>query len=81
MASIRKETVIDTRPEDAWAALRLAPGFVTDTRRDGDNRIVTFANGSVVREVLIDLDDACRARLVNRRRPIQAPQWRRADLL
>lgn len=69
MASIRTETVLDTSPEEVWAALRdwgalhqrLAPGFVTDTRLDGNDRIVTFASGSVVREVLIDLDDdSCR---------------------
>ena len=65
MASIRKEIVVDASTSDVWAAVRdwgalherLAPGFVTDTRLDGDDRIVTFANGSVVREVLIDLDD------------------------
>ena len=69
MASIRKEIVVDASASDVWAALRdwgalherLAPGFVTDTRLDGGDRIVTFANGAVVREVLIDLDDeACR---------------------
>lgn len=65
MASIRKEVVLDAAPVVVWAALRdwgalhqrLAPGFVADTRLDGNDRIVTFANGSVVREVLIDLDD------------------------
>jgi uncharacterized protein YndB with AHSA1/START domain len=68
MASIRKETTIDASPEDVWAALRdwdephrrLVPGFVVDCRRDGDDRIVTFFNGAVVREVLIDLDDDAR---------------------
>ena len=68
MASIRKEVLIDARPEDVWAALRdwgalherLAPGFVTDTRLDGDDRIVTFFNGTVLREVLVDLDDEAR---------------------
>ena len=68
MASIRKEIMVDASPSDVWAALRdwgalherLAPGFVTDTRLDGDDRIVTFANGAVVREVLIDLDDEAR---------------------
>ena len=39
------------------------PGFVTDTRLDGDARIVTFANGSVAREQLVDCDEA-RRRLV-----------------
>lgn len=51
-----------------WAALRdvgavhrrLAPGFVVDTRLDGDARIVTFANGMVVRELIVDVDDAAR---------------------
>jgi Polyketide cyclase / dehydrase and lipid transport len=65
MASIRREIVIDARPEEVWEALRdwgalherLAPGFVTDTRLDGDDRIVTFASGLVVREVLVDLDE------------------------
>ncbi len=33
------------------------PGFVTDTKLDGDARIVTFANGTVAREVLVDSDD------------------------
>ena len=42
---------------------RLVPGFVTDTRLDGDARIVTFANGTVARELLVDCDDA-RRRLV-----------------
>jgi uncharacterized protein YndB with AHSA1/START domain len=65
MASIRTQTVIDAPPEQVWAALRdwgalherLVPGFVTETRLDGNDRIVTFADGVVVREVLIDLDD------------------------
>ncbi|HEX7967978.1 MAG TPA: SRPBCC family protein [Stellaceae bacterium] len=68
MASIRKEIPIAARPEDVWAAVRdvgavhrrLAPGFVTDVRLDGDARIVTFANGMVVRELLVDIDDAAR---------------------
>jgi hypothetical protein len=42
---------------------RLAPGFVLDARLDGDARIVTFANGNVARERLVDCDDA-RRRLV-----------------
>ena len=42
---------------------RLAPGFVTDAKLDGDARIVTFSNGTVAREVLVDCDDE-RQRLV-----------------
>jgi carbon monoxide dehydrogenase subunit G len=68
MASIHKEMLIKARPEDVWAAIRdvgavhqrLAPGFVIDTRLDGDARIVTFANGAVVRERLVDIDDQAR---------------------
>ena len=52
-------------PSDVWDALRdfgalhtrLVPGFVTDTRLDGDARIVTFSNGTVAREILVDCDD------------------------
>jgi Polyketide cyclase / dehydrase and lipid transport len=65
MASIRTEIQIDARPESVWAAVRdwgalherLVPGFVVDTRLDGEDRIVTFFNGTVLREVLIDLDE------------------------
>jgi len=65
VASIRKEIQIDAPPEKVWDAVRdfgalherLVPGFVTDCRMDGDDRIVTFASGAVMREVLIDLDD------------------------
>jgi hypothetical protein len=68
MASVRTEALIDARPEDVWAALRdwgapherLVPGFVVDTRIDGEDRIVTFFNGAVVRELLVDLDDEAR---------------------
>jgi carbon monoxide dehydrogenase subunit G len=68
MASIRKEISIDATPEDVWAAVRdwgalherLVPGFVVDTRLDGEDRIVTFFEGTVVREVLVDLDDDAR---------------------
>jgi carbon monoxide dehydrogenase subunit G len=65
MASIRIEITIDAPPEAVWDALRdwgavherLAPGFVTETRLDGDDRLVTFVNGTVARERLVDLDD------------------------
>jgi carbon monoxide dehydrogenase subunit G len=42
---------------------RLAPGFVIDAKLDGEARIVTFANGTVARELLVDCDDT-RRRLV-----------------
>lgn len=68
MASIRREFLIDARPEDVWAAVRdvgavhqrLVPGVLTDSHLDGDARVVTFANGMVVRELIVDLDDKAR---------------------
>jgi Polyketide cyclase / dehydrase and lipid transport len=68
MASVRKEIMIDVSPDDAWAALRdwgalhqrLVPGFVTDARLEGRDRIITFFDGTVVRERLVDLDDDSR---------------------
>jgi len=36
---------------------RLAREFVVDTRLEGDSRVVTFANGEVVRELIVDIDD------------------------
>src|SRR5215218_11433623 len=71
MASIHKEILIDASPDHVWDALRdfgalhtrLVPGFVTDTKLDGDARIVTFANGNVAREILVDCNDS-RRRLV-----------------
>src|SRR5947209_14139628 len=68
MACIRKEILLDASAENVWAALRdvgalhtrLVPGFVVDTRLEGDARIVTFGNGMVVRELIVDVDDEAR---------------------
>jgi carbon monoxide dehydrogenase subunit G len=68
MASIHKEITVEAHPEDVWSAIRdvgaihtrLARGFVVDTRLDGDARIVTFANGLVARELIVDVDDQAR---------------------
>ena len=68
MASILKDIIIDASPGDVWDALRdfgalhtrLVPGFVTDTKLDGDARIVTFGNGTVAREIMVDCDDSKR---------------------
>ena len=65
MASITREVSIHARPEHVWSAVRdvgeihvrLVPGVVSDCRLDGDARIVTFANGLVVRELIVDIDD------------------------
>jgi hypothetical protein len=67
MATIRKDVLLTASPDSVWAAFRdvgavdrLAPGFVTECRlvEDGAARIVTFANGMVAREVIVDVDDA-----------------------
>jgi hypothetical protein len=71
MASIHRDIAINARAEDVWAAVRdfgavhrrLAPGFTLDAQLEGDARVVTFANGTVAREVLVDCDDS-RRRLV-----------------
>ena len=69
MASIHKEMEIDRTKEFVWDAIRdvgaihkrLVPGFVVDCKLEGDSRIVTFANGIVVRELIVDIDDnTCR---------------------
>jgi carbon monoxide dehydrogenase subunit G len=68
MASVRKDIVIDARPEKVWDAIRdvgalherLVPGFVVDTRLEEGARVVTFGNGVVARELIVDLDDAAR---------------------
>ncbi|WP_158885561.1 SRPBCC family protein [Amycolatopsis anabasis] len=68
MAHVRTETTIDATPEEVWDALRdwgalhdrLAPGFVIGTRVEGDERVVTFFNGAVARELIVDVDDDAR---------------------
>jgi hypothetical protein len=65
-ATIRIETPVAASVSDVWAAVRdvgavstrLAPGFVVDTRLEGAVRTVTFANGAVVREKIVSIDDA-----------------------
>jgi carbon monoxide dehydrogenase subunit G len=65
MATLHKEIHIEARPETIWDAARdvgalhtrLVPGFVVDTRLEGNARIVTFGNGMVVRELIISVDD------------------------
>ena len=68
MASIHKEIFVDARPEKVWAALRdvgalhtrVVPGFVVDTRMEDGARVVTFGNGMVARELIVDVDDEAR---------------------
>jgi Polyketide cyclase / dehydrase and lipid transport len=68
MASIHREVVIAVSAEHVWSAIRdvgavhtrMAPGFVTNVRMEGDVRIVTFINGRVVPERIVGIDDANR---------------------
>jgi hypothetical protein len=65
LASIRKEIVINRSQELVWDAIRdvgeihkrLVPGFVVDCKLEGDWRTVTFANGMVARELIVDVND------------------------
>jgi carbon monoxide dehydrogenase subunit G len=68
MASIRREMQVAASAAQVWEVVRdvgaihrrLVPGFVTDCKLEGDARIVTFGNGVVAREVIVDMDDAAR---------------------
>jgi hypothetical protein len=71
MASIHKDIAIAAPAHEVWDAVRdfgalhtrLVPGFVLDTKLDDEARIVSFANGTVARELLVDCDEE-RRRLV-----------------
>lgn len=68
MATIHREILIDAPPGQVWDAVRdigalhtrLVPGFVADTQLEDGARIVTFCNGMVARELIIDVDDTTR---------------------
>jgi hypothetical protein len=68
MASIRHEILVEARTEVVWDAIRdvgavherLAPGFVVDTLLEEGARVVTFGNGLVARELIVDVDDSAR---------------------
>jgi len=64
MASLRREENVDLSADRVWAALRdvgnahrVFAGVLADSSIDGDVRTVTFANGMVVRERIVDIDD------------------------
>ncbi len=72
MATIAIEIDINATPESVWDAVRdvgalhtrLAPGVVTDTRMVADAeppvRLVTFADGTQLREIIVAIDDNAR---------------------
>lgn len=66
MTMIRRTFTVPASPDEVWDVLRdigavhtrLAPGFVTDTVvLAPDMRRVTFANGAIVTEQIVSLDD------------------------
>jgi uncharacterized protein YndB with AHSA1/START domain len=67
VASIHQEIIIDAAPEQVWDAvrdigqihIRLCPAMLkhAELEPDGAARIVTFQDGRVVREPILDLDD------------------------
>jgi carbon monoxide dehydrogenase subunit G len=65
MASIRKEFLVQAPVAFVWDAIkdvgavhtRLAKGFVLDTKLADGARTVTFANGTAVRELIVDIND------------------------
>ena len=68
MASIRREAIIEASADLVWDAVRdvgqvhkrVAPGFVTDCTMEKGARVVTFFNGMVARELIVDLDENAR---------------------
>lgn len=67
MGSIHKDVAVAAPAERVWAMLRdvanphrLFRGVLIDARLEGSIRLVTFANGSVVRERIVAIDEARR---------------------
>lgn len=68
MASIHKEFFVEAPVDQVWSAVRdfgavhqrLTPGLTTATQLEAGARTVTFANGLVLRELLVSLDDSAR---------------------
>jgi len=69
MPTLHNQILIDASPESVWDAMRdvgalhtrLVPGFVTHTRMESPEvRVVTFFNGTTIREPIISVDDKLR---------------------
>ncbi|MFC4942312.1 SRPBCC family protein [Pseudonocardia sp. GCM10023141] len=68
MTALTRELTLPADVATVWAAVRavgtphvdLVPGFVVDARLEEDARIVTFGNGTVARELIVDVDDDAR---------------------
>ncbi len=64
MASLYRDIPLNSDAARAWATLRdsrniarVFAGVLTDAQVDGDLRTVTFANGNVVQERIVTVDD------------------------
>lgn len=65
MATLYRDIPVETAAEDAWAALRdpanvarVFAGVLIDVRTENELRWVTFADGAVIEERVIAVDDA-----------------------
>ena len=64
MASIRKELSLSNSADRVWDVMRdfqavhtrVAPGFLLDNKPEDGARVLTFANGAVIRELLVSCD-------------------------
>jgi hypothetical protein len=64
MATVRIDFEVPVGAAEAWSLIadfghpqELAPGFVAACTRTGDERLVTFASGVAVRELLVACED------------------------
>jgi carbon monoxide dehydrogenase subunit G len=65
MTTIREEIEVNAPADAVWQAVRdvgeahrrLFPGILTDARLEDGARVVTFADGTVLREPVDALDD------------------------
>jgi len=65
MATLHHDVIVAAKADRIWDAVRdvgalhtrLVPGFVVDTRLEGETRVVTFGNGMTVREPIVSADD------------------------
>ena len=65
MANVYKSLKVSASVQSVWDAMRdvanvhkrVVPGFLTDCGMEGEARIVTFFNGMVAKELIVDVDD------------------------
>lgn len=66
MASVLKQITVAEAPDAVWEAVcdfgsahrRMAPGVLADCHMEGEERVITFVNGLVLHERLLDVDEA-----------------------